>query len=99
MADMLKPESSVVEPNWTPKGPGQFGLATGNSLTVPAGARAALIQAEGADVRYRDDGGTVDASTGILLSAGASIFYTGDLSALTFAGTGTLNVLYYGWAE
>lgn len=90
-------ESWVAEPNWIPKSPGQFGLATGTGLTVPADATAALIQVRGGDVMYRDDGTAPDANTGIMIKDGSSLFYAGDLSALQFAGTGTLHVLYYGW--
>lgn len=96
---MARVDVVAVEAQWMPRGPGQFGLATGTALTIPDDVQAAVIQAEGGDVRYRDDGTAPDANTGMLLAAGASMFYVGDLSTLQFAGAGTLNVLYYGWED
>jgi len=67
-------------------------------LTVPAGANQALIQCTGQAVRYFDDGTTPTASTGIQLAIGEKLWYTGDLSAITFFEEGTasiLTILYY----
>jgi len=74
------------------------GLNIFKTLTVPANAGAALIQATGQPVRYRDDLVTPTASVGMLLANGDSMWYTGDLGALRFietAASATINVLYY----
>ncbi len=68
-------------------------------LTVPKAARAALIQAENQPVRWRDDGTAPTASAGMLLDAGATLFYVGSLGALRFIeaqASATLNVSFYG---
>jgi len=80
-------------------------LSTAAGLTVPANARVAIIQAIGNDVAWRDDG-TDAAHTaagtagGMLLAAGDSFFYTGDLHKFTAieavaASTAYLNIAYY----
>jgi len=68
------------------------------ALTVPTGARVAIIQAVAQNVRWRDDGTDPDATTGMRLEAGSSIVYTGDLDAIKFfeeAASAELNVSYY----
>lgn len=68
------------------------------NLTVPTNARVAIIQAETADVRWRDDGIPPTATVGMLLAAGDSFLYTGDLTKIQFFETGAtsiLNVSYY----
>lgn len=66
---------------------------------IPPGATTALLQAETADVRFRDDGGAPTASTGAIVVHGTPpIFYTGTLSALRFialSGSPLLDVLFY----
>ncbi len=96
--------TTVHEGNLTPKG---FERSTDVSavftLTVPTGARVALIQAVDNDVNWRDDGtnAAVTAGTGgMLLAAGDSFLYTGDLSAFTAieavaASTAGVHVSYY----
>jgi hypothetical protein len=86
--------------NLNPKGYQRFDdMAAAVSLTVPVGASLAFLQAEGANVRWRDDGVNPTASVGNLLIAGApATAYTGDLSALRFVEVGTnavLNVNFY----
>jgi len=74
-------------------------LTTAAGLTVPAAARAALIQAESQPVRWRDDGTAPTASTGMLIDAGETLFYVGNLGALRFVesqSTAALNVSFYG---
>jgi len=60
--------------------------------------RVALIQAINQNVRYRDDGIAPEASVGMVLFAGQSIWYTGDLRAIRFieetAGA-EVNILAY----
>ena len=73
-------------------------LSASTALTVPASARLALIQAETANVRWRDDGTAPTASVGLVLAAGAVLFYDGDLTAVRFIETSAsakLNVAYY----
>ncbi len=91
----------------TPGGAGVY--VTSNATTsssasltsggIPPGATQAVIQAESAAVRYRDDGGAPTASVGMEIVSGANpIFYTGTLSALRFiAATGSplLDVAFY----
>lgn len=60
-------------------------------------AAQASIQAEGGDVRWRDDGTDPTSSVGMLLKANAILNYSGDLSAIKFiaVGSGQLNVSTY----
>lgn len=59
-----------------------------------------LLQAEGQNIRWTDDGTVPTATLGTILYVGADPFpYSGDLSRLKFiqvAATATLNVSYYG---
>jgi len=87
----------ILDANWEPCGYEQNdALNTVQSLKFKG--RAALIQAEGDDIRWRDDGEDPDATTGMLLLDGTDMFYTGDLTKLRFiesTGNGILNVSYY----
>jgi len=60
--------------------------------------RVALIQAEGADLYWRDDGtDPVDAvGGGMKIVSDATFLYVGDITAVRVIGTGTINVSYYG---
>jgi hypothetical protein len=73
-------------------------LSTATSLTVPSGARMALIQASVQSIRWRDDATPPTPSVGMRISAGEEFWYTGNLDAIQFieeiAG-GKLNVSYY----
>lgn len=80
----------------------QATTASSASLTsggIPRGATMAVIQAETANVRYRDDGANPTTAIGLILVSGASpILYTGTLSALQFiavTGSPILNVGFY----
>jgi hypothetical protein len=68
-------------------------------LTVPVGARLALIQAETADVRWRDDVAPT-ATVGMRLENGSSFEYSGNLAAIQFirrtGASAVLNISYYG---
>lgn len=89
----------VIDGIRVPKGYQQLGtLSSAIGLTVPAGARVALIQAEAQIVRWRDDGTNPSATVGMPIAAGDTILYNGDLSAIKFfeaAGGAKLNVSYY----
>ena len=66
--------------------------------TVPAATTVALIQAEGANIRWRDDGQDPTASVGTLLGAGCSFWYRGTFAAfkiIQVSSGGVLNVTYY----
>lgn len=87
----------ILDANWQPAGYEQI---TDLSSAVDLGVkgRAALIQAEGDDVRWRDDGTDPTDSVGVLLADGQDMFYTGNLYALKFietTGSGILNISYY----
>jgi hypothetical protein len=61
-------------------------------------ARAALIQAEGDSLRWRDDGTDPTTSVGMLLSVGESFLYVGDLNTIKIIESSTssvINVSYY----
>lgn len=92
----------------TPGGAGTYSLSATNTASsaastsggIPTGATMAYLEAETADVRYRDDGGVPTASVGLIVvhGAGGSILYTGTLSALRFialSGSPLLNVGFY----
>jgi len=74
-------------------------VPTTTALTVPAGTRMALIQAEAQNVRWRDDGTASTATVGMRLFAGETLRYdAGQIAALQFiqeTGTAILNVSYY----
>jgi hypothetical protein len=53
--------------------------------SIPASARRALVQCEGADVRWRADGGAPTSTDGMLLAAGAErAFNLSDITTLRF---------------
>jgi hypothetical protein len=95
----------VSQVSGTPGGAGTYALSaiSSASLTsggIPAGATMAYLEAETADVRYRDDGGAPTASIGgiVVHGAGGAILYAGTLSALQFillSGSPLLDVLFY----
>jgi hypothetical protein len=71
--------------------------------TTP-GANAALLEADTANIRFRDDGGAPTAAIGVFLVGTATnnvqnqVFYTGTLSAIQFilsTGTPTLHIAFY----
>lgn len=69
------------------------------SLDVPSGACIAVIQPEGASVRWRDDGIAPAASVGMRAAAGSELRYDGDLGSVQFIQEGSgakLNISYYG---
>jgi hypothetical protein len=66
---------------------------------IPARARLVALRAEGATVRYRDDGTAPTATVGQPILVGdRPLIYSGTLSALQFiaaSGSPTLDVLFY----
>lgn len=74
-------------------------LSSAVALTVPQGAKRALIQAEAQDVRWRDDGTNPTASVGMIIAVGDKLPYTGSLGAIRLievTASAKLNVSYYG---
>lgn len=66
--------------------------------SIPATAMRVMLQAEGQNVRYRDDGTNPTASVGLQIYVGQLVEYAGDLNAIKFievAGGAKLNVAYY----
>lgn len=82
-----------------PKGYQQItSLAAAAALTIPAGARVAIIECETQNVRWRDDGTDPTATVGMILETGDEFLYSGKLSKLKFieaAASGKLNVSFY----
>jgi hypothetical protein len=91
----------------TTGGAGTYQLSATNTASavtvtsggIPTGATMAFLQAETADVRYRDDGGVPTAAIGNIVVHGIpGIFYAGTLSQLQFialSGSPLLDVLFY----
>jgi len=74
-------------------------LSSATALTVPEGARAALIQAEDQNVRWRDDGTDPTATVGYVLLAENEIFYSANLlkiKVIEETASAKLNVCYWG---
>jgi len=91
----------------TPGGAGTYLLSATNTASsssvtsggIPVGATMAFLQAETADIRYRDDGGAPTASIGDLIVHNIpGILYTGTLTAVQFiavSGSPLLDVAFY----
>ena len=72
--------------------------AVSTALTVPAGARIAVIHVEVAVMRWRDDGTAPTAAIGMRLAAGGELVYDGELTELRLiqeAAGAIANVSYY----
>lgn len=84
----------------SPKGYQQIAdIDSASTLDVPSGSSFAIIVAEAADVRYRDDGGELTSSVGMPLAIGFDLHYFGDPTLLRFVGQSPgaiINILYYG---
>ena len=90
----------MISQKYLPLGYQQLtGLTAVQSLTVPTGTTDVLLSAEGAPIRFRDDGTAPAAGVGMLLPvAVAPYLYSGNVSALQFiqaSATSTLNVSFY----
>jgi len=72
----------------------------GSAVALPKATigRRALIQAEDQDIRWRADSGTPTSAIGMLLAAGETIDFIGDLTQLRFieaVGGATLNATIF----
>jgi hypothetical protein len=85
---------------YTAKGYQQLtSLSSATALTVPSGAKVALIQAEAQSIRWRDDGTNPTTTVGMILSAGESLYFTGSLAtfkAIEVTASAKINISYYG---
>jgi hypothetical protein len=75
-------------------------ITSATALTVPAGARYCTMQAETADVRYRDDGTAPTVAVGGIVRATDTepFLYKGppkNLEVIQAAAGAILNVFYY----
>jgi hypothetical protein len=96
-----------VQPNLSkPLGCGQLAVDTAVLLStisggIPAGTAFALIDAEGQNVRWRDDATAPTASVGKrIIKDSGDLIYDGDLTALKLIGEaagGKVNVAFYGF--
>jgi hypothetical protein len=67
--------------------------------TVPPGTQVALINAEEADIRWRDDGTDPTSTVGMLLPAGQTLTYIGPIEKIRFIQVDSgaiLNITTYG---
>lgn len=97
----------ISQVSGTPGGAGTYVGSVANTTSsasatsggIPAGATMAYLQAETADVRYRDDGGAPTASIGNIVIHGISgILYSGNLGAPRFialSGSPLLDIGFY----
>lgn len=102
MSIPVRVDSGVVQIQDAPLIPKGFeqltSLGSAATLTVPAGATMALIQAQDQTVRWRDDGVSPSATVGMYITANEEYWYTGNLSVIEFIEETTsakLNVSYY----
>jgi hypothetical protein len=86
---------------YTPLAPGQYGVTptSATALTLPTGARVAVICASTASVRYTTDGSTTPTSSvGVQIPASTCIELTGSAVLANFkaiSATGSLDVEFF----
>jgi hypothetical protein len=90
----------VVDGNWQPAGCLQItNLSAVVGLgSIPSGARFVLVQAEAQNVRWRDDGTDPTAAIGMVIEAGQTLVYNGNLASLEMieaAASAIVNVCFY----
>ncbi len=85
--------------HFTPMGHEQLAPTTSTALTVPTGARFALMSASVQGIRFTDDGTVPTLTVGVVIPVGAApLWYAGELGNLLFfndVADGLLDVLYY----
>lgn len=105
MADTSQTSAAGGLPIWSalgvPLGYQQITLSGATLLTVPAGAKLALISVSTAAARYRDDGTAPTATVGFPLpiTTTTPFVYSGNLATVQFiaqTGSPILDICYYG---
>lgn len=85
--------------HWAPLGYVQLtSLSSATALSPPLDATIVEVVVETANIRYRDDGTAPTASVGMLVTAGSSFQYAGDLTAIQFiqvSSGAVLDISYY----
>ena len=74
------------------------GIALSGATTIPSAAWFALVQPQGCDVNWRDDGTAPTTTVGMKLTDGTTLKYDARLASIKViarSGSGTLNVSYY----
>lgn len=75
------------------------GIVNGTNVApIPAGVKRMVMQAEVANVRWRDDGVDPTAAVGMILAAGDIVEYTGNVAAIKFiavSGSPLVNLSFY----
>jgi len=83
----------------TPMGFQQLtGLSSAKGLTVPPGARLAVINCATQAITWRDDGTAPTASVGMYLPVNEPFVYSGNLNQLQFievTASAVVNISYY----
>ena len=90
--------TATTQDVFTPMGHQKISPTASTALTVPAGARFAMLGASVQAVRYTDDGTVPTLVLGVAIGVTHPIWYAGDLTALLFfndVAGGILDVLYY----
>ena len=97
--DLKRYDHQAVDGNVKPMGWERItALSAAVGLTVPVGARIALLIAETQAVRFRDDGTNPTATIGMPIFVNTPFWYNGDLSAFKVieqAVSASLDILYY----
>ena len=82
--------------NNAPLGYQQITPSAATGFTIPKGATVAVVVADTASIRWRDDGTNPTTAIGMSLPVGTYLAFTANLSAVKFiSATGVLNVSYY----
>ena len=93
------PNVNVLAGKYRPLGYQQItDVSSAVGLTVPDGARLAIIQPQTVSIRWRDDGTNPTTTVGMVLAAGADFAYSGNLDAIKLietAATSIVNVSYF----
>lgn len=102
-ADKKAQGTRVLDANLPSAGPYEQILDLSAAIgmqAIPDGTELAIIQAEGQDIRWTDDGVTTPTATeGMILKKDASIIYNGDFinfQAIEIVAGAKLNISYYG---
>jgi hypothetical protein len=78
----------------------KLSTAPDTGVTLPQNAVKALIQAEGGDIRWRDDGTAPTPAIGMLIKDGTTLEYEGNLETIQLIETvvaAGINVTFYGY--